>query len=277
MKFRNSLIATAVTAALAFGSSSAMAVTFNDFDVDPTYDGDLSDTFTADKITGNYAETIVFTPIDANSGNFVVRLRWVGGQFVANDGTSVLPGFDTGLNNDYQVYALYEGQGSYSTSGTATTFTTDAGIGSLDVFLDPLAGATTFDFQGGAIDYTNIFDLSNGGDDLLLASGTPLSGSGTLDPSLPTCGEDGINCGSFGTSTTFELSVFGTTFFIDPVPFYNLSFQSGQLNNFEVSGEQLINGSMDVVFAAAVPEPGTLALLGLSLAGLGFATRRRAS
>jgi hypothetical protein len=120
--------------------------------------------------------------------------------------------------------------------------------------------------------------LANTGDDLLLATGNPLAGQGNLDPSLSTCGAGGgagINCGSFGSTTSFLLTApVGTGFFIAPNPFYDLSFQSGQLNNFTLSGTQVINGSLDVVFGR-VPEPSTTALLGLSLLGLGFTVRRR--
>ena len=51
---------------------------------------------------------------------------------------------------------------------------------------------------------------------------------------------------------------------------------SGQLNNFEVSGTQTINGSFDVVFKNNVPEPSSIALMGLGFIGLGFAGRKKA-
>lgn len=259
----------ALTASLGLASSSVSAVTFNDFDVDPALGGGAQSTFTADKITGNYVESIVFNP----DGTFDVRLRWGAGQFVADDGTTFLNANQTGLGSDYGLYALYEGSGTFATVGNVTTFTTTPGVGFLELYLD-VATNTTFDNAGGAVNYANIFDRSNTGDDLLLASGTPGPGGGTLDPNLSTC-VNGINCGSFGTSVSFQLTDDGELFFIDPVPFYNLSFQSGQLNNFDVAGEQLINGSMDVVFDSRIPEPGTLALLGLAFAGLGVATRRK--
>jgi hypothetical protein len=89
---------------------------------------------------------------------------------------------------------------------------------------------------------------------MVVSNSNGLAGQGTLDPSLSTCGASGgglsgINCGSFGST-----------------PFYQLSFQSGQLNNFSPAGRQVINGSLDVAFGNNVPEPASIALLGLGWA-----------
>ena len=267
-QLKKGLLIAGLSAAMGFASTSAQAA-FNDFDVqEGAVDNTPDNLFTADKIIGNYVEVITFN----GDGSVDVSLKWEAGQYVANDGVD--PVTPTYLNNfepaGYKLYALFQASGTFVLDGSGGAVFTFGSGGSLQLATDELSDTTFTAPATGAGAWT----LGNTGDDDTLANGAAVSGTGVLDPTLPTCGDDGINCGSFGTTTSVALTAFGSTFFVDPVPFYNLAFESGQLNNFTPSGTQTINGSLDVVFGN-VPEPSTLALMGLGMAGLGIMRRRK--
>ena len=257
MKFNLKLVQTGLIAAMSMASVAASAeVFFPDFTFDPAG----SNPFVADKITGNYVEVVTFD----GAGNFATSLKWQAGQFVADDGTNPINAGTTRLGVDYNLYALLTATGTYSTTPTGFAFNFAPGTSNLSVWIDPQLDVSFTAPLTGSGDW-----VVGGGADILIAEGDMRSGSGLLNAIC----SGGINCGSFGTNTSFELNALGSTFFTSPDPFYAFSFQSGQLNTFEVTGTQKINGSLDVVFA--VPEPTSIALMGLGLVGLGVSLRRR--
>ena len=274
----NTALSTLVAAGAAFAATSVQAVVFPDFTVNPApYSAKAP--FVADKITGNYVEDFTFVPSSASAGSFNVSLLFNAGQFVKDDGATPLTAAVTGLNFDYGLYALFMGSGTYSTTANITTFNVTPGSGSFNVFIDQGANNT---FANPGMSGTTSFVATNPsgpGDIQIVQNGIAVAGSGRIDGNNAGCGigagGGGINCGSFGQTTNFPLTLAGSAFFFDPKPFYGLSFQSGQLNNIDPALlTQRINGSLDVVFAA-VPEPTSLALVGLSLLGLCFVQRRK--
>jgi hypothetical protein len=110
-----SIIAVAVAATSLFVGASASAAEFNPF----TVVAPSGQTFTADKITGNYNEVITFN----QNGTFDVSLYFDAGQFVTNQGQSPLNANESGLGSNYGVYALYKASGTVNTSGGDTTWT----------------------------------------------------------------------------------------------------------------------------------------------------------
>jgi hypothetical protein len=271
MKPKN-LIRTLVAAGAALVAGAAMATPiYPDFTVDTSAlgGGGKLGRFVANDISGQYHEQLTFT----SASTFVVTLDFVAQGFNYDDTNAGLSksynAGQTGLGANYGLLAILNATGTYSTSGGLTTFSLNPG-GNLTVSYDDGANAT---FNAPAAPGGSYTINANGDVITTLATGAGIVGNGSVGCSAPNL------CGAFGQETSFNLTSAGASFFVGPNPFYTLSLQSGQVEGFPVAVGTTVtsSGSLNAVFTSPVPEPGSMAMMGLGLVGfLAVRHRRRA-
>jgi hypothetical protein len=263
MKF--SKIAKAVAAvALIAGAIPAFAQTAPVFTIAPSAVGSASGNFQANQISGTSSE-LLHTTATGHYGSGWLNI----GSFALNGVT--VP--KTGLTNDYNLYVTFDLTDTYR-AGTGSGINTPDSVNDLTSLNFKFYADTNFNntYTAANAKTSTEATVSGTGDDILLGYGSLIKGVAGFNELL----------GAHLNSTqTFNVTTIGSQFFAAPHPFYNIAFD--EFNN--TSQGASVNGNLVAINQAsgsidfngnAVPEPESLALLGLGMLSLFATTRRRA-
>lgn len=174
------------------------------------------------------------------------------------------------LGNGYALYGKFSVSGNISFVGTTALATFNSG--SFELFSDFNQDTTKTIGAGGTTTYA-----FTGDDSLLGSSDVVLSGS---QANVPLVGQQAASGGSYIINYgDLVLTPQGSAYFISPSPFYLVVSVSGENESFNpplTAGDYqgIAQGDASAVFVA-VPEPATVALLGLGLLGMGISLRRK--
>lgn len=258
------ILAAGLMGSLAFGATQALASPY--FSYDPSGAG--AGGFTANSASGTSSEHLFVTGANTFAGAGWVKITSL------NDNSSAIAG------------TAYEVTGLYATFTLGVTYIPIPGPGfggfgqpnsfyTVNSFSFQLFRDTGFDngfTQANAAGAGQMAVVSNTAGDVLLGGGTLI-----LPGNASVANNNGT---SLNVSTDFVLNgAIGAGYFYDPVPFYDLALaafsSTGGAWLFNPNtGMASVGNASGVVDFSKVPEPGTLALLGVALLGLGFTARR---
>ena len=260
-------------AVLAAAMAAPNASALSQFTVDPNSNGLSSSgtVFVADSLSGTSSARITKT---ADPGNIYLGVGYI--VFTAfNLNSSPIDGGDSQVNlknTGYGLYALFEQ--TFECSGPLGVGVTCA-VKTIDLQLIGDPGNLNTRSLATLGSDPSVTDL--GSPDVVLANVTQVIQG--------VAGIDDLGGAFQNINSNFLLTDAGKDFFISPVPFYQLAFsaynnttQGLECNTVACANPTIvaINSESGITDFRAVPEPGSLVLMGIAMLGLVAVNRKRA-